>query len=92
MIEYSDSAGDNLEIMYFLQGQGYDINPIVLYQDYNSVMTLLDKGRSTSHRTRHIARRHFFIKKRVDQGDFKIVHKDTEDLDYFTKPLQGELF
>ena len=57
-----NNAGDNLGIMYFLEGQGYDIKPIVLYQDNNSAIMLLDKGRSTSHRTRHIATRYFFIK------------------------------
>ena len=34
-----NNAGDNLGIMYFLEGQGYDIKPIVLYQDNNSAIT-----------------------------------------------------
>ena len=30
----------------------------------------------------------------VQQGDIKLVHKGTDDMiaDYFTKPLQGEIF
>ena len=35
-----------------------------------------------------------FIKDRVDLGEIKIQYLPTEDMvaDYFTKPLQGELF
>ena len=94
VVGISDNTGDNLGLMHFMEGQGYDVKPIVLYQDNKSAITLMNKGRSTSHRTRHIATRYFFIKDRVDQGDVKLVHKGTEEMvaDYFTKPLQGEIF
>jgi len=89
----SDNTGDNLGIMYFL-GQGYDTKPMVLYQDNKSAITLMDKGRSTSHRTRNIATRYFFIKGRVDQGNVKLVHKGTEEMvaDYFTNPYRESYF
>jgi len=94
VVGISDNTGDNLGIMYFLEGQAYDTKPMVLYQDNKSAITLINKGRSTSHRTRHIATRYFFNKDRVDQGDVKLVHRGTEEMvaDYFTKPLQGEYF
>ena len=43
VIGVSDNAGDNLGMMYFLEGQGYDMKPIVLYQDNKSAITILDK-------------------------------------------------
>ena len=35
----------------------------------------------------------FFIKDRIDAGDFKIEHCPTKEMrgDYFTKPLQGKI-
>ena len=72
VVDMSDNTEDNLGIMYFLEDEGYKIKPMVLYQDNKSAMTFMDKGRSTSHRTRHIATRYFFIKDRVEQGDIKL--------------------
>jgi hypothetical protein len=44
--------------------------------------------------SRHISIRHFFVKDRVDKGEFTIEHCPAECMlaDYFTKPLQGALF
>ena len=38
--------------------------------------------------------RYFFIKNRIESNEVKIIYTGTEDMvaDYFTKPLQGELF
>ena len=57
-------------------------------------MALVEKGRSTNERTRHIDIRYFFIKDRVDTGDLKLVHLPTAEMtaDILTKPLQGEAF
>jgi len=44
--------------------------------------------------SRHIAIRYFFVKDRVDKGEFTIDYCSTECMlaDFFTKPLQGALF
>ena len=78
----------------YLIGQGYDVGPATIYQDNMSTMALVKKGYSTSSNTRHINIRYFFIKDRVDQAELKIEYLPTEDMiaDFFTKPLQGELF
>ena len=54
----------------------------------------MKKGKSTSHSTKHIAIRHFFIKVEIDEGVFKVGYTLTLQMlvDNFTKPLQGELF
>ena len=59
-----------------------------------STMALVEKGRSTSERTRHINIRYFFVKDRVDSGEVRIEYCPTEDMlaDLLTKPLQGDLF
>jgi hypothetical protein len=59
-----------------------------------STITLANKGRSTSDRTRHIHIRYFFVKDRVNSGEVKIEYKHTKMMlaDLLTKPLQGDLF
>ncbi len=52
-----------------LQAQGYTVPPIRLQQDNMSTITLINKGRSNSGRTRHIDIRYFFVKDRIDSGE-----------------------
>ena len=68
--------------------------PAIIYQDNMSTMALVEKGRSTSERTRHIDIQYFFIKDRVSNGDLRLVHLPTAEMtaDILTKPLQGEAF
>jgi hypothetical protein len=44
--------------------------------------------------SRHIDIRYFFVKDRIDKGEFKIQYCPTYMMlvDYFTKPLQGKAF
>ena len=78
----------------FLDAQGYESLPIILHQDNMSLMTLAEKGRSTSERTHCIQIRYFWIHDYIDRGDIFLLHCPTEEMiaDFFTKPLQGELF
>jgi hypothetical protein len=80
---------------YFLQAQGYDIDTATLYQDNKSAILLEKNGRKSSGKnTKHVNIRYFFIKDRVDAGEINIEHCPTALMiaDYFTKPLQGNLF
>ena len=94
LVAVSDGLPQVVWTREFLESQGYIMEPAVLYQDNMSTMALIDKGRSTSSRTRHIAIRYFFVKDRVDAGELKVVHMPTEMMraDILTKPLQGEHF
>ena len=79
---------------YFLDEQGVEEEHIV-YQDNTSAQRLENNGKiSSGKRTKHMNIRYFFIKDRVDAGDFKIEHCPTKQMwaDYFTKPLQGKAF
>jgi hypothetical protein len=70
------------------------VGPAVIFQDNQSTIALVAKGRSTSARTRHIAIRYFFVKDRVDSKEVEVVYKPTGEMraDIMTKPLQGDLF
>ena len=94
IVGVSDGMGSNLGLMYLMEEQGYDIKPLILYQDNTSAITLMEKGRSTSQRTKHIATRYFFVKDRISAGEIKLVHVGTKSMiaDFYTKPLQGDLF
>lgn len=93
-IALGDELSPVLFAKHFREAQGYETQPSTVYQDNQSTITLAQKGRSTSHRTRHIAIRYFFVKDNIERGDITVEYKKTEDMlgDFFTKPLQGDLF
>jgi len=76
----------------FLIAQGYtDIGPVQIFQDNRSTITLINKGRSTSQRTRHIDIRYFFIHDRIGSGEAVVLTVGTDEMvgDYFSKPVMG---
>jgi hypothetical protein len=81
-------------IRNFALEQGASLGPFKLYQDNRSAIMMAEKGRSTSHRTRHISTRYFFIKDRIESGEATLNNIGTLEMisDFFTKALQGELF
>jgi hypothetical protein len=94
LVAVSDHYSQAVWCAKFLEFQGHDFGPAIIAQDNQSTMTLLQKGRSTSDRTRHIDIRYFFVKEKVDSGAVKIVYCNTKQMvaDILTKPLQGEQF
>lgn len=78
----------------FLQSQGYDIGPVELHQDNTSTISMILNGRSMNARSRHINIRYFFLKERVENGEFDVVHTKSARMtaDILSKPLQGALF
>ena len=53
LVGLSDSANQAIHIREFLIGQGYPMGPIIVYQDNQSCMALVERGRSGAERTRH---------------------------------------
>ena len=55
---------------------------------------MMNKGKSASPKTRHIAIRYFFIKDRIDSSEVVVSYMPTKLMiaDIMTKPLQGDLF
>jgi hypothetical protein len=79
----------------FLEAQGYVLTSNQFYQDNQSAMKLAMNGRaSCGQKSRHIDIRFFFIKDRLRTEHISMVHCPTEAMlaDFFTKPLQGNLF
>jgi len=94
LVAVDDMLPQILWSKYFLDEQGVQANHIV-YQDNTSAQRLETNGRlSSGKRTKHMNVRYFFIKDKVDNGDFKVEHCPTKEMwaDYYTKPLQGKLF
>jgi hypothetical protein len=94
LVGVSDELSDLIGIRNFALEQGANLGPFKLYQDNRSAIMMAEKGRSTSHRTRHISTRYFFIKDRIESGEATLNNIGTLEMisDFFTKALQGELF
>jgi hypothetical protein len=95
LVGVNDVMPQVLWTRYFLEAQGYDVQESIIYQDSQSTMLLAMNGTaSSSRRTRHINIRYFFVADRVASGEVKIEYCPTAQMlaDYFTKPLQGNLF
>ena len=77
-----------------MTGQGYDLKPSRVRQDNEATIRLLEKGRSDSRRTKHINTRFFFVHDRIEKGEIVLEYTPTKHMvaDFFTKPLQGNLF
>ena len=85
----------NLWLVLFMSEQGYKIKDNVLYQDNRSTMLMLKNGRnSCTGNSRHINIRYFFVKDRIDKGELRVEYCPSSIMlaDFFTKPLQGQLF
>lgn len=94
LIAISDGLSQAIWLRNLLGAQGYDMKPIILYQDNMSTITLIKKGKSTSERTRHVDLRYFFIADRVKNNEVVVKYMPTKEMlaDLHTKPLQGALF
>lgn len=94
LVGLSDALSQVVWSRNFLKEQGYEVSPATIYQDNKSTITLAERGRSTSARTRHVGIRYFLVKDYLDRGEVKIEYKKTSDMagDFYTKALQGELF
>jgi hypothetical protein len=94
LIALSDGIDYAIWAQEFMKSQGYDMKPLIVYQDNKSTITLAENGKSTNQRTRHINIRYYAVKDLIDKGEVIIVYKPTAEMiaDYLTKPLQGKLF
>ena len=79
----------------FLEKQGYKLEDNILFQDNQSAMKMeINSHRSCTGNSRHVHIRHFFVKDLVDKKIIRVLYYPTTKMltDFFTKPLQGELF
>ena len=95
IVGVSDVLPKVLHIDLFLAAQGHPLKENILYQDNKSAVKLEVNGKhSSSKRTRHVDIRYFYIKCLADKEKILIKYCPTEKMiaDFFTKPLQGNLF
>jgi len=87
--------GQVLWTRHFLAAQGEYLPTTTIYQDNKSTILLAENGKtSSSKRTRHLNVRYYFITDQIKKGQVKVAFCPTQDMvaDFFTKPLQGNLF
>ena len=95
LVGASDFISHTMWTDWFLKGQGYVVKSNIFYQDNQSAILLEKNGRnSCGEKSRHINIRYFFIKDVLKRERITVTHCPTEQMiaDYFTKPLQGNLF
>ena len=78
----------------FLELQGYSLGPAIIFQDNTSTISLANKGKAQSQKTRHIHVRYYFIKDRISSNEVQLQYKPTAEMasDILTKGVQGSLF
>ena len=78
-------------IRTFIIAQRYSVYDIKVWQDNVSTIALAKKGKSTSHRTKHIAARYFFIKEKIDEEEIEVEIKPTRQMlaNMVIEPLKG---
>jgi hypothetical protein len=94
LVDMGDVLPQALWTKYFMEPQGYGVTTI-LNQDNQSTIKLSDNGKASSGKgARHINIPYFFITDRIARKEVAIQYCPTKEMvaDYFTKPLQGELF
>ena len=95
LVGSSDYIPWTIWVKRFMKYQGYDSKSSIFYQDNESAIKLEENGRkSCGEKSRHIDIRYIFIKDVLKREDIKIEHCRTDLMiaDFFTKPLQGNLF
>ena len=94
LVGLSDALSQIIWTREFLISQGHHIGPAVVFQDNQSTICLVNRGKSMSERTRHVKVRHFFISHYVEANEIKIEYLQTGEMvaDLMTKPLHGALF
>lgn len=94
LVGASDSATQAIHLRNFVEAQGYEVGPVVVYQDNLSCMALMKRGSPASERSRHINIRHFWLAERVENKEVVFEHLGTERMfaNVLTKPVQGAQF
>ena len=94
LVAASDSISQAIHLRNFVQAQGYDVPPCVIYQDNLSCMALIKRGSPASERSRHISIREFWMAEKEIAKEVNVVHLSTSDMyaNALTKPVQEGQF
>ena len=72
LIARSDALSDVVWSRYFLFEQEYSMEPSILHQDNESTIKLLNNGRRSSKRTKHVNNRFFAVHGKVNEGEIEV--------------------
>ena len=88
----SASAGNGIHYRAVLLELGCQMGRVRICQDNQSVLALMQRGRSNSSRTRHIKIQEFWLHDQIDLNEIEMVYTPTEDMiaDLLTKSLSGD--
>ena len=80
-----------MQMNNFLAAQGYEMGPVVLYQDNMSTIAMLKRGRPGAKGSRHFDIRYYWLKEKIDNNEVVVEHMPAEKMiaNVFTKPIQG---
>jgi hypothetical protein len=95
VVAVHDTLPSILWTKYFLEAQGYHVQPSIIHQDSQSAMLLKTNGRgSSSKRTRHMNIIYFFVADVQARNQVIVTYCPTDEMigDFFTKPLGGSKF
>lgn len=62
----------------WLESQGHDVKPAIVYQDNQSCLALMKAGKKPNKKTKPLEIRYNFAKSTIDSGDIVLVYKFTE--------------
>lgn len=93
LVALSDGANHVIWVRNFLEAQGYEMNAAVIHQDNQSTIAMVEAGKPTSQRTKHVGVRYFWVHDRVAAREIELKYLSTAQMvaDLLTKPLHGEL-
>ena len=95
LVAVSDALPKMLWCRYFMEAQNYTMEDVYVYQDNQSAILLEKNGaQSIGKGSRHVKIKYFFITDKVKSKELSIIYCPTKQMvaDFFTKPLQGELY
>ena len=94
LVGLSDTASQAIHTRNFIEAQGYEVGPAIIYQDNMSCMALIKRGSPASERSRHINIRHFWVHEKILNGELELRHLGTAEMyaNVLTKPVQGAQF
>ena len=90
----SDASKEAIYLQRFVTEFGLkDTSPISLFVDNQGAVDLAYNPEHHQ-RTKHIERRHFFVREAVERGEIRVPFVKTNDnlADFFTKPLPSKRF
>jgi hypothetical protein len=93
LVALSDKMQDVIDVKEFLEAQGFQLNPPVLFQDNQSTIQIVNSN-GKDLRNKYMLVRQQLVKERWNDKDVEVKYLPTGDMiaDVLTKPMQGKLF